>query len=198
MSRQAGMLSGPTTPRHGMQSLLASPWCCDSLARIFKDKVRVHSESTLHTIRRFICGCQAGAGSWAHAAVTCNATMGHDGRFPAPGGPGCEASGLATTTAVTAAGCHCTAVTAAGCHSGCGAHWQGVGHWRASESTHKPPGPSTWSLLVHARQTPEASSEWQLAAARVAVSDRPRLAGIRCAPVGPCVGSPGRSCAAGK
>jgi hypothetical protein len=37
MSRQAGMLSGPTTPRYGMQSL-RSPWhCCDSQRNIEHD-----------------------------------------------------------------------------------------------------------------------------------------------------------------
>ena len=60
MSRQAGMLSGPTTPRHEMQSLGTSPWhSCDffATASMSKDQVDPKRHTTL-----FIGGCQLEAG----------------------------------------------------------------------------------------------------------------------------------------
>ena len=65
------MLNGPTPLRHGMQSLLTSPWrSCDLFGKS-EDQVNPKRHTT-----RFMRGRQAGAGSWTYAAVTCNAAYG--------------------------------------------------------------------------------------------------------------------------
>ena len=80
MSRQAGVLSGPTTPRHGMQSLLTSPWrSCDLFGNYFLRPGQpemahgpVHPRMSRRSREMGLCSCDL------------QRTIGHDGLVGRP------------------------------------------------------------------------------------------------------------------